>query len=227
MAGHRARSPRLRARGRRGDPGRDPGPRRQLRSAHARDDMKTCAPSPPRLVLARPPRRRPALRAHGPASARCWSCAAPARGKCWEVAIDGRLMERFSRIEEAVEAVDYEIERIGRGAVLSAAAEAAWRRAAPPVAGEAPGPPAANLAEALRLSVWHRLRPASMNRPGKVSPRSPQVTGTKPTRDVHKAALGRQRQTLLGVQRSSPSQAPSSSFVFSETTSCGNRGSIS
>ena len=64
----------------------------------------------------------------------------PGRGKVWEVVMDGRPMERFSRLEEAVEAVDFEIERMGRGAVLSAAAEAAWRRAAPPVAGEAPGP---------------------------------------------------------------------------------------
>ena len=81
------------------------------------------------------------------------------RGKCWEVVMDGRPMERFSRLEAAVEAVDFELERLGRGAVLSAAAEAAWRRAAPPVAGEAPGPRAANLAEALRLSVWHRFHP--------------------------------------------------------------------
>jgi ATP-dependent helicase IRC3 len=81
------------------------------------------------------------------------------RGKCWEVVMDGRPMERFSRLEAAVEAVDFELERMGRGAVLSAAAEAAWRRAAPPVVGAAPGPRAANLAEALRLSVWHRFHP--------------------------------------------------------------------
>src|SRR6478735_6884784 len=60
-----------------------------------------------------------------------------ARGKCWEVVMDGRPMEQFSRLEAAVEAVDFELERMGRGAVLSAAAEAAWRRAAPPVAGAA------------------------------------------------------------------------------------------
>jgi superfamily II DNA or RNA helicase len=81
------------------------------------------------------------------------------RGKSWEVVMDGRLMERFSRLETAVEAVDFELERMGRGVVASAAAEASWRRAPPPSAGEATGRRAANLAEALRLSVWHRFHP--------------------------------------------------------------------
>ncbi len=39
--------------------------------------------------------------------------------------MDGRTMERFSHLEAAVEAVDFEIERMGRGSVLSAAPEAA------------------------------------------------------------------------------------------------------
>src|SRR5450432_2286274 len=81
------------------------------------------------------------------------------RGKCWEVAMDGQPMERFSRLEAAVEAVDFELERMGRGAVLSAAPEAAWRRAAAPVVDEAPGPRPANLGDALRLIVWHRFHP--------------------------------------------------------------------
>jgi hypothetical protein len=81
----------------------------------------------------------------------------PGRGKCWEVVMDGRAMERFSRLEAAVEAVDFELERMGPRAVLSAAAEAAWRRAPAPVAGDVPGPRAANLGEALRLRVWDRL----------------------------------------------------------------------
>jgi ATP-dependent helicase IRC3 len=81
------------------------------------------------------------------------------RGKCWEVVMDGRLMERFSRLETAVEAVDFELERLGRSAVASAAAEAAWRRAPPPIGGEATDRRAANLAEALRLSVWHHFHP--------------------------------------------------------------------
>ncbi|HVZ87315.1 MAG TPA: DEAD/DEAH box helicase [Polyangia bacterium] len=84
----------------------------------------------------------------------------PGRGKCWEVVMDGRPMERFSRLEAAVEAVDFELERMGRGAVLSAAPEAAWRRAAAPAGvGEAAGSRAANLGEALRLSVWRRFYP--------------------------------------------------------------------
>jgi hypothetical protein len=81
------------------------------------------------------------------------------RGKCWEVVMDGRPMERFSRLETAIEAVDFELERMGPRVVLSAAAEAAWRRAAAPVADPTPGPPAANLGEALRLTAWHRFHP--------------------------------------------------------------------
>jgi len=72
--------------------------------------------------------------------------------------MDGRAMERFSQLEAAVEAVDFEIERMGRGAVLSAAPEAAWRRAAPG-GGEASGAAVTNLGEALRLSVWNRFHP--------------------------------------------------------------------
>jgi len=83
----------------------------------------------------------------------------PGRGKCWEVVIDGRPKERFSQLEAAVEAVDYELERMGRGALLSAAPEAAWRRAPPPATSEAPA--ATNLAEALRASVWNRFHPRS------------------------------------------------------------------
>jgi ATP-dependent helicase IRC3 len=87
------------------------------------------------------------------------------RGKCWEVVMDGRAMERFSRLEAAVEAVDFELERLGRGAVLSAAPAAGWRRAAPPAVGdEGAGPRAANLGEALRLSVWCRYYPRQQAR---------------------------------------------------------------
>jgi superfamily II DNA or RNA helicase len=78
-----------------------------------------------------------------------------ARGKCWEVVMDGRAMERFSRLEAAVEAVDFELERLGRGVVLSAAPEAAWRRVGV-IATEAG---AANVGEALRLNVWRRYHP--------------------------------------------------------------------
>jgi hypothetical protein len=81
----------------------------------------------------------------------------PGRGKCWEVVMDGRPMERFSRLEAAVEAVDFELERMGRGAVLSAAPEAAWRRAAPQAIVD--GARAANLGDSLRLRVWRRFYP--------------------------------------------------------------------
>ena len=81
----------------------------------------------------------------------------PGRGKCWEVVMDGRPMERFSRLEAAVEAVDFELERMGRAAVLSAAAEAAWRKAAPPIGDDASRAGATNLDQALRLGVWNRF----------------------------------------------------------------------
>ena len=70
----------------------------------------------------------------------------PGRGKVWEVVMDGRPMERFARIEEAVDAVDFEIERMGRATALSAKHDASWRRAA-------------DRGDALRLAAWHRLHP--------------------------------------------------------------------
>lgn len=72
--------------------------------------------------------------------------ARAARGKRWEVSIDGRVQERFSSIEAAVEAVDYELSRRGREVAGSARPEAAWRAAR---------------AEALRLAVWQRVVGAS------------------------------------------------------------------
>jgi ATP-dependent helicase IRC3 len=71
-----------------------------------------------------------------------------ARGKVWEVSLDGKVKDRFSRMEEAVQAVDYEIERMGRAAAASARDGASWRRARS--AGASP-------AEQLRLAVWDRL----------------------------------------------------------------------
>lgn len=75
-----------------------------------------------------------------------------ARGKRWEVSLDGKVMERFSQIEEAVDAVDYEVQKMGRAAAASALPGAPWRSARPPE-----GTKAATLAEALRLAVFHRL----------------------------------------------------------------------
>ena len=69
-----------------------------------------------------------------------------ARGKRWELAIDGRITEQFATLEQAVEAVDYEIERMGRTA--AAPADARWRDQR--VDGS-------TLANALRLGVWRRV----------------------------------------------------------------------
>jgi superfamily II DNA or RNA helicase len=73
-----------------------------------------------------------------------------ARGKAWEVVLDGRTMDRFSKMEDAVAAVDYEIGRMGRLTAASALESAAWRR-------EPSSTPPVLSAEALRLAVWKRV----------------------------------------------------------------------
>lgn len=72
----------------------------------------------------------------------------PGRGKVWEVMMDGVKIERFSELEEAVSAVDYELERLGRAVALSALPAASWRQAA------VGGAPPANL---LQKALWERL----------------------------------------------------------------------
>ena len=91
-----------------------------------------------------------------------------ARGKRWQVSVDGAEAERFSTIEEAVQAVDYEVERHGRPACVSARDGAAWRKAAVPQQLQAALPPvrtgrrATTLGEAMRLAVWAKVvRPTS------------------------------------------------------------------
>lgn len=79
-----------------------------------------------------------------------------ARGKRWEVRIDGRAVDRFSRLEDAVLAVDFELERMGRLTAASAREDAAWRRA-PAVVGRAAGTGPRDLADALRLATWQRV----------------------------------------------------------------------
>lgn len=78
---------------------------------------------------------------------------APARGRgisgghgrrVWEVSLDGKVMAHFSRLEEAVQAADYEITRMGRSAALSALHDAAWRRRD-------------DRAASLRKVVWERV----------------------------------------------------------------------
>ena len=65
-----------------------------------------------------------------------------ARGKVWEIRLDGRTMDRHSTLEEAVQAVDYEIDRMGRLTAASARPDAQWRSDGA-------------RAEALRLAVWN------------------------------------------------------------------------
>ena len=84
----------------------------------------------------------------------------PGRGKVWEITVDGKSMERFSRLEEAVEAVDFEIQQRGPRAAQSALASAAWRRMVVAAAGDAtfhPGP--STLGEALQIAAWRRYHP--------------------------------------------------------------------
>jgi hypothetical protein len=73
----------------------------------------------------------------------------PGRGKTWEVVLDGRSMDRFSRMEEAVQAVDYEVGRMGPATSASAFEAASWR-SAPSASGVA-------VAEELRLATWKRV----------------------------------------------------------------------
>jgi ATP-dependent helicase IRC3 len=86
------------------------------------------------------------------------------RGKVWEVLADGQSKGRFSRLEEGVEAVDFEIERLGRHARLSALADAPWRRdpvdAGTRDAAAAASPAPRNRGEALQLAVWQRYHGA-------------------------------------------------------------------
>ncbi len=85
------------------------------------------------------------------------------RGKVWEIHLDGKLMDKYSRMEEAVAAVDYEIDRMGRGASLSALPGAPWRKAAAPPSlleetanGRKQGG-VLGWADALQLEVWQRV----------------------------------------------------------------------
>lgn len=64
------------------------------------------------------------------------------RGKIWEVTSNGKAVGRFSRMEEAVEAADYEIDQMGRLTAASARPEAPWRT---------------QRADALRLDAFERV----------------------------------------------------------------------
>lgn len=81
------------------------------------------------------------------------------RGKRWEVAIDQQVMERFSTLEEAVQAVDYEIDRRGRAAAASARDDAPWRYAPAPVelVARLRDKRVTTQAEALQMAVWEAV----------------------------------------------------------------------
>ena len=82
-----------------------------------------------------------------------------ARGRRWEVSVDERVMDRFSTLEEAVQAVDYEIDRRGPAARASARDDAAWRSAPVPEAlvGRLQDKRVSSHAEALRWLVWNTV----------------------------------------------------------------------
>lgn len=72
----------------------------------------------------------------------------PGRGKVWEVLMDDKAMARFSQLEEAVAAVDYEVEQRGRSAALSALPTAAWRLG---------GTAQPNHPDSLHRALWDRI----------------------------------------------------------------------
>jgi ATP-dependent helicase IRC3 len=72
----------------------------------------------------------------------------PGRGKTWEVLMDSQPMARFAELEEAVAAVDYELQRFGQAAVRSAHPNATWRQNA----GSEENP-----AKRLQQSLWDRV----------------------------------------------------------------------
>ena len=84
------------------------------------------------------------------------------RGKRWQATMQGKPVARFSTAEQAVEAVDWEIEQKGPRALLSAQRNAPWRAAAPTTEQilelRALKPPrtALNLGEALHLLALAR-----------------------------------------------------------------------
>jgi hypothetical protein len=72
----------------------------------------------------------------------------PGRGKVWEVLIDNTTMARLSELEEAVSAVDYELERLGRAVAASALPSAIWRQ---------PPPSGVSETDVLQKALWTKL----------------------------------------------------------------------
>jgi superfamily II DNA or RNA helicase len=105
------------------------------------------------------------------------------RNRRWEVHLDQSMMARFSTLEEAVAAVDYEVERRGRHAALSALPGAAWRRQR--VSAERATTVArtrlrvggaVTLADVLVLEAWVRVR-----RSAPLTPAAPARAGARKT----------------------------------------------
>ncbi|MEQ1569305.1 MAG: DEAD/DEAH box helicase [Myxococcota bacterium] len=90
-----------------------------------------------------------------------------ARGKRYRVLHDGEEVARFSRVEDAVEAVDHEVEARGPAAAASALPDARWRAAAvAPATAQALGAPDGSLTEgeAHRRLAWRQwARPGRHN----------------------------------------------------------------
>jgi ATP-dependent helicase IRC3 len=74
------------------------------------------------------------------------------RGKPWQIVLDGNVMDAYTHMEEAVNAVDYEIDQMGRAVASSARPSAAWRNAS-----AQDGTSVQTLSEALRLQTWNRI----------------------------------------------------------------------
>lgn len=68
----------------------------------------------------------------------------PGRGKVWEIMMNGTSQTRSSRLEDAVAAVDFEIEAGGRAVAASALPTASWRQLG-------------GLGERLQKALWERL----------------------------------------------------------------------
>ena len=111
----------------------------------------------------------------------CWGDAAARKGRVaqvlvldqggrpgarrWSVSVDGKAQARFSRLEDAVVAVDHELAQRGRYAAASGRADAGWRRASVPselagaladcgLAGQA-----SSHGQALQVLAWHTHGP--------------------------------------------------------------------
>ncbi len=86
--------------------------------------------------------------------------AGGARGKKYVVSLDGKEVARFSRVEQAVEAVDFELSRRGRKTAESARDFAGWRFDPPPaelvarLSSLRPPRRVDSWGEALRLLAW-------------------------------------------------------------------------